>query len=134
MSVIFIGLETDPENNYPDPQLCFNQCQYPQHCLCLCVQEFPDSDERGGAVRGGKQIRSANAQLIYLWPKTQIVFLAYVLSIRNRRKSLDRVENMEGRNLLTAIELYATKNFEHMQQKIANTESEIFKDYGTLRF
>ena len=53
MSVIFIGLETDPENNYPDPQLCFNQCQYPQHCLCLCVQEFPDSDERGGAVRGG---------------------------------------------------------------------------------
>ena len=41
---------------------------------------------------------------------------------------------MEGRNLLTAIELYATKNFEHMQQKIANTESEIFKDYGTLRF
>ena len=53
MSVIFIGLETDPENNYPDPQLCFYQCQYPQHCLCLCVQEFPDSDERGGAVRGG---------------------------------------------------------------------------------
>ena len=88
----------------------------------------------GGAVRGGKQIRSANAQLIYLWPKTQIVFLAYVLSIRNRRKSLDRVENMEGRNLLTAIELYATKNFEHMQQKISNKESETFKDYGTLRF